>query len=372
MPETRERTYSRTTTSPSLVATRALMLSSPPSSGTAKPVASRPKRAKNTGRSSRSSPFGQVGLPVMLMAALIDERRGIASNLRESNERAHSLAGKLIRAQERERTLIARELHDEIGQALTIVKINLDTMRLTEDATARSPLLDEGVAIVEQAIEQVRDLSLLLRPAMLDFGDDEDEHDPGALLYLVFEGNDAVVGAEEALAGRICLTHGGEQLSRQEPEQFWLERHEIARRFARHRRQRRERGRDGVYRDWIHVALSASKVLPFRRAALELIGRRRGVRLQESGLWVQPELFSMRLGAEEGYVPNAQLVLEETVEELLRLVQRFGGSMEYTHGVGIKLASLMAEEHGYGLDVMRQIKQALDPNKILNPGKSAL
>jgi FAD/FMN-containing dehydrogenase len=103
-----------------------------------------------------------------------------------------------------------------------------------------------------------------------------------------------------------------------------------------------------------------------------LIGRRRGVRLQESGLWVQPELFSMRLGAEEGYVPNAQLVLEETVEELLRLVQRFGGSMEYTHGVGIKLASLMAEEHGYGLDVMRQIKQALDPNKILNPGKSAL
>jgi alkyldihydroxyacetonephosphate synthase len=225
---------------------------------------------------------------------------------------------------------------------------------------------EQGYTAIQQMFQE------RLRPAMLDFGDDEDEHDPGALLYLVFEGNDAVVGAEEALAGRICLTHGGEQLSRQEPEQFWLERHEIARRFARHRRQRRERGRDGVYRDWIHVALSASKVLAFRRAALELIGRRRGVRLQESGLWVQPELFSMRLGAEEGYVPNAQLVLEETVEELLRLVQRFGGSMEYTHGVGIKLASLMAEEHGYGLDVMRQIKQALDPNKILNPGKSAL
>ncbi len=110
----------------------------------------------------------EVGLPIMLMAALIDERRGIARNLRESNERAHSLAGKLIRAQERERTLIARELHDEIGQALTIVKINLDTMRLTQDPTDRSPLLDEGVAIVEQAIEQVRDLSLLLRPAMLE------------------------------------------------------------------------------------------------------------------------------------------------------------------------------------------------------------
>ena len=32
----------------------------------------------------------------------------------------------------------------------------------------------------------------------------------------------------------------------------------------------------------------------------------------------------------------------------------------------------MAEEHGYGLQVMRQIKQTLDPNNILNPGKMGL
>jgi alkyldihydroxyacetonephosphate synthase len=210
-----------------------------------------------------------------------------------------------------------------------------------------------------------------LRPAMLDFGDDEEKHDPGALLYLVFEGNEEEAGAEEARAGRICSEHGGEALNRQEPEQFWLERHEIARRFMRNRRQRRERGRDGIYRDWIHVALPASQVLPFRRAALSVVNRR-GVRLQESGLWVRPELFSMRLGAEDRALADAQLVLEETIEELLRLAQQFGGSMEYTHGVGIKLAPLMAEEHGYGLEVMRQIKRTLDPNAILNPGKLSL
>jgi FAD/FMN-containing dehydrogenase len=33
---------------------------------------------------------------------------------------------------------------------------------------------------------------------------------------------------------------------------------------------------------------------------------------------------------------------------------------------------LMAEEHGYGLDVMRQIKTLLDPNDIMNPGKMGL
>jgi FAD/FMN-containing dehydrogenase len=64
--------------------------------------------------------------------------------------------------------------------------------------------------------------------------------------------------------------------------------------------------------------------------------------------------------------------LEETIEELLRLVQQMGGSMEYTHGVGVKLAPLMGEEHGYGLQIMRQIKRALDPNNILNPGKLGL
>jgi len=224
---------------------------------------------------------------------------------------------------------------------------------------------ETGYAAIQEMFEQ------RLRPALLDFGDDEDKHDPGALLYLVFEGTKEIVAAERALAAKVCSQHGAKLLDEEAPRQFWRERHDIARQFARNRRQRRERGRDGVYRDWIHVALPASKVLIYRRMAQE-ITTRRGVRVQESGLWVQPELFSMRLGVEDNGTPNAQLVLAEAVEELLRLAQRLGGSMEYTHGVGVKLAPLMAEEHGYGLAVMRQIKQTLDPNNILNPGKLAL
>ena len=180
-----------------------------------------------------------------------------------------------------------------------------------------------------------------------------------------------MVAAEAALSAKACSAHGGEVLDEQEPRRFWGERHEIARQFARSRRQRRNRGRDGVYRDWIHIALPASKVLEYRQRAQQMT-QSRGVRLQESGLWVQPELFSMRLGIEDSGTPNARLVLQETVEDLLRLAQQLGGSMEYTHGVGIKLASLMAEEHGYGLEVMRQLKRTLDPNNIMNPGKLAL
>jgi FAD/FMN-containing dehydrogenase len=48
------------------------------------------------------------------------------------------------------------------------------------------------------------------------------------------------------------------------------------------------------------------------------------------------------------------------------------GSMEYTHGVGVKLAPFMSNEHGYGLAIMRSIKKILDPNNIMNPGKLGL
>ncbi len=210
-----------------------------------------------------------------------------------------------------------------------------------------------------------------LRPAMVDFGDNEDKFYGSALLYLAFEGARAIVEAEEKLALAICIQAGGKRLPRRQAEEFWSERHSIARRFIQNRRQRRERGRDGVYRDWIHVALPASKVLTFRSAAIEIIAKR-GVHLQESGLWVRPEFFSMPLRIDDDGKNDAQLALEETVEELLRLVQKMGGSMEYTHGVGVKLAPLMAEEHGYGLEVMRKIKKVLDPNNIMNPGKMGL
>jgi len=224
----------------------------------------------------------------------------------------------------------------------------------------------------EQGYAAVQEMFLQrLRPALLDFGDDAEKHEAGAVLYLGFEGNRDTVEADTSRGLSICAQRGGNRLPDGEAEDFFRDRHDIARRFVQNRRQRRERGRDGSYRDWIHVALPASKVLAFRNAAAAII-ERRGVRLQESGLWVHPELFSMRLGAEDDGTNQGQLRLEETIEELLRLAQKLGGSMEYTHGVGVKLAPLMTEEHGYGLEVMRRIKQTLDPNGILNPGKMGL
>ena len=209
------------------------------------------------------------------------------------------------------------------------------------------------------------------KPALMDFGDDPTKVLSGAVLYIGFEGPKPVVKAEENCALSVSEKAGGRQLPQEEAETFWRDRHVIARRFKENRLQRRAGRRDGVRWEWLHVALPTSRVLEFRKVAMEVLAER-GIALQESGLWTQPELFSMRLAVEGREDERAQVRLEDALEDLLRLTQRMGGSMEYCHGVGIKLAPLMAEEHGYGLEVMRQIKKALDPNNIMNPGKMGL
>jgi signal transduction histidine kinase len=79
-----------------------------------------------------------------------------------------ALSSRLIDAQETERRLLARELHDEIGQALTAVKLSLLAARQAEDAASLGTACADATAIVDRALAQVRGLSLSLRPSMLD------------------------------------------------------------------------------------------------------------------------------------------------------------------------------------------------------------
>ena len=91
-----------------------------------------------------------IGTLVMVLG---QERRTLA----QRTQQLEQLTQLLLRAQEEERRRIARELHDEAGQALTAAKISLDLGGHAEES-----------ALVARALEQVRDLSELLRPRALD------------------------------------------------------------------------------------------------------------------------------------------------------------------------------------------------------------
>ncbi len=102
-------------------------------------------------------------------AVLLDitESKESEAELQASRDRLASLSRQLIAVQESERRHLARELHDEIGQALCAVSISLKMMR--SHLEPAPPLeFDDSIGIVDQAIQKVREMSLDLRPAVLD------------------------------------------------------------------------------------------------------------------------------------------------------------------------------------------------------------
>ena len=81
------------------------------------------------------------------------------------------LSARLVDAQENDRRAISRELHDEVGQALTGVRVelaNLSQRIRMRDTQGAEDKLDEIKELVEESLGVVRNMALLLRPSMLD------------------------------------------------------------------------------------------------------------------------------------------------------------------------------------------------------------
>jgi PAS domain S-box-containing protein len=95
------------------------------------------------------------------------EREDLLQQLQRSRERLRVLSRRVLEAQEAERRAIAHELHDEIGQALTAVSLDLQALQ-TRATDATRPLIDSALEITRGVIAQVRELSLDLRPSLLD------------------------------------------------------------------------------------------------------------------------------------------------------------------------------------------------------------
>ena len=89
------------------------------------------------------------------------------AEIAKMNERLQILSHRLIEIQEEERGNIARELHDQIGQSLSIVKMLMDRASVTNDKEQQS-LLGQARPQLAELIDQVSTLSLDLRPKILD------------------------------------------------------------------------------------------------------------------------------------------------------------------------------------------------------------
>lgn len=122
--------------------------------------------------------FGGAGVLAFLVAGLAclrlwrlerewEHERGRAL---EAGEALRRLSQEVVRAQEEERRAISRELHDEVGQTLTALRLELggvERLRLGPEDQLRQRLAD-AKSLAEAALQSVRDLAMGLRPSMLD------------------------------------------------------------------------------------------------------------------------------------------------------------------------------------------------------------
>ena len=240
--------------------------------------------------------------------------------------------------------------------------------------TITFPKFEDGFrALVEM-------FSIGLKPALVDLTEDFEaqEHIQGTRvvrMYLVFEGYSEEVDAQVARTLKLCLLSNGEDIGPDLSQEYWDTRHDSAYQYKESfidqpssAWPRRDLSRRIAYP---HVAIPASRLLQYRSLCEEICFKN-NITIREYCLWTHPNLFSMILVDLTLKDSGIRGQLDPVVQEMLTLAQDMGGSMEYVHGVGTKLAELVPREMGAGMSILRALKSGLDPHNIMNPGKLAL
>jgi signal transduction histidine kinase len=96
------------------------------------------------------------------------EQERMAGELETAYRRLKKLSARVVAAQERERTVISRELHDQLGQTLTGMVIHLHAAQRAADPQAARRHTATAMEMAQGAVQQVKTLSFSLRPTQLD------------------------------------------------------------------------------------------------------------------------------------------------------------------------------------------------------------
>ena len=264
-----------------------------------------------------------------------------------------------------------------VGSEGTLGVITRATLALRPLPAARRfeavsfPSLADGVAAVRDAIARG------LRPSVVRLYDEtatrltlgpvvgEELDDVCAILC--FEGEPAVADAEAEGLLRLASEHGATILDGSLGETWWTRRYEF-------------------YRPPHHPELPAmwgtmEAVATYARIDDVYQAVRRALAPYErDGLTLRIHLSHWYPWGTMIYgrfvIPDAGangIELHDRIwEDGVKAILAAGGVMNDHHGVGLKLAPYMPAQHGPALDTLRRIKEVLDPNRIMNPGKLAL
>ena len=249
-----------------------------------------------------------------------------------------------------------------------ITKATFQVFRLPEARVFDSMDFDDFDRGFEAAAEL---LALGIRPTLLDLTEEDD----GVRLHLLFEGFEEGVAAHHQRSLKVLTGMGGRPAGPEPTKAYWRVRHQSAHNYKRTSlgkpRKDKWQRRAGRSFDYLHMALPISRVLEYRRRCQEIM-KGTGVRVTEYAIWSRPELYSMLVAPDEGAGEDFRRILPRWLKKCSLSLRTWAEPWNICHGVGVKLNHLLAREMGVGHDVVRDIKNTLDPANIMNPGKLGL
>jgi signal transduction histidine kinase/outer membrane murein-binding lipoprotein Lpp len=132
-------------------------------------------RQRDLNRYLRRMLWFSICLGIVVAVAAVVRIHGLERRSEEQRERTEKaekelrlLSQQLVRAQEEERKHLSRELHDQVGQMLTALRMEIGKVERALHGGIAAPAIAECRQLIDTIMRTVRDLSMGLRPAMLD------------------------------------------------------------------------------------------------------------------------------------------------------------------------------------------------------------
>ncbi|HLI44441.1 MAG TPA: FAD-binding oxidoreductase [Acidimicrobiales bacterium] len=190
------------------------------------------------------------------------------------------------------------------------------------------------------------------------------------VLIVLDEGDPSLVAASLGICAAACASCGGSELGR-EPVERWLEhRNEVAALASL--------TRAGIVVDTVEVAAPWRELGGLYRECMSELGALEGclaASAHESHAYLDGACLYFTF-AGRGPDPHdeawAARFYGEAWRRVMAVTRRHGGSISHHHGIGVVRGRYLAEALGEGYFVLEQLKRALDPTGILNPGKLGL
>jgi len=184
------------------------------------------------------------------------------------------------------------------------------------------------------------------------------------LLLFVFEGFGRLVDLEASAVDEICGPEAERQLG-PEPGRHWLEHRNIVRALPEFMNQ-------NLVVDTLEVAATWDRVADLYRTMTERMLKVKGIisaSAHSSHSYTQGTNLYITFVALGPDLAAAERVYYEIWEAAMTACLEAGGTMCHHHGVGLHRTRWMPAEHGEALEVLRRLKEALDPKGLMNPGK---